>query len=261
MITSIDNLRIKEARKLQRRRHREQMNAFLLEGVRLVSDALQSKASFREVYFVAELVAGHTNAQALLTQLDAAQIECVACSAAVLATLTETVTPQGMVAVVHTPQLALPATITFVLILDQVRDPGNAGTLLRAAEAAGVDLVIFGPATVDPLNDKVVRAAMGAHFRLPLRICADWTAINRLLPPGLQVYLAQANAERAYDAVDWRKATAIVVGGEASGASDAAHGLAQAIAIPMHGQVESLNAAMAGVVILFEAARQRRQAW
>jgi len=107
----------------------------------------------------------------------------------------------------------------------------------------------------------VVRAAMGAHFRLPLRICADWTAINRLLPPGLQVYLAQANAERAYDAVDWRKATAIVVGGEASGASDAAHGLAQAIAIPMHGQVESLNAAMAGVVILFEAARQRRQAW
>lgn len=259
MITSIDNSRIKETRKLQRRRSREQMGAFLIEGVRLVSDAWQSKARFREVYFSAERITDNSSAQALLVQLAVAQIDCIACSAAVLATLTETITPQGIVAVVRTPQLPLPATMNFVLIFDQVRNPGNAGTLLRAAEAAGVDLVIFGPATVDPFNDKVVRAAMGAHFRLPLRICADWTAIGGLLPPGLSLYLAQANAERTYDAVDWCQATALVVGGEASGASNAAYGLARSIAIPMHGQVESLNAAMAGVVILFEAARQRRQ--
>ena len=259
MITSLDNPRIKEARKLQRRRHRQQQQALLLEGVRLVRDALQSGAQIRELYFVPEALADHPDAQNLLTAAAAAQIDCLACSAAVLATLTETITPQGLVAVVTLPHLPLPTPLAFVLILDQVRDPGNAGTLLRNAEAAGVALAIFGPETVDPFNDKVLRAGMGAHFRLPLRICQEWSAIRTLLPPTLPFYLAQANAPLAYDAVDWTQPAALIVGGEAAGASAAAFAVAQPIAIPMQGQVESLNAAMAGTIILFEAARQRRQ--
>ena len=259
MITSLDNPRIKEARKLQRRRHRHQLYALLLEGVRLVRDALQSGAQVRELYFVPEQVADNADAQQLLTAATAAKVDCLACSAAVLATLTETITPQGIVAVATLPHLPLPTAIDFVLILDQVRDPGNAGTLLRAAEAAGVKLVIFGPETVDPFNDKVLRAGMGAHFRLPLRVCQTWPAIHALLPPGLAFYLAQAHAPLAYDTVVWSLPAALIVGGEASGASAAAYELAQPIAIPMHGQVESLNAAMAGTIILFEAARQRRQ--
>lgn len=259
MITSIDNPRIKETRKLQRRRHRHQQQALLLEGVRLVRDALQSGAQIRELYFVSDLVADNVDAQRLLTTVAAAKIDCLACSAAVLATLTETITPQGIVAVVTLPHLPLPTPLDFVLILDQVRDPGNAGTLLRTAEAAGVTLAIFGPETVDPFNDKVLRAGMGAHFRLPLRICQDWPAIRTLLPAALPFYLAQANAPLAYDAVDWVQPAALIVGGEAAGASAAAAAVAQPIAIPMQGQVESLNAAMAGTIILFEAARQRRQ--
>lgn len=259
MITSVDNPRIKEARKLQRRRHRHQLQALLLEGVRLVRDALQSGAQVRELYFVPELVAAHADAQHLLTAATTAQVDCLACSAAVLATLTETVTPQGIVAVVALPHLPLPTAMDFVLILDQVRDPGNAGTLLRSAEAAGVNLVIFGPETVDPFNDKVLRAGMGAHFRLPLRICLEWTAIHALLPPDLAFYLAQAHAPLPYDTVAWSLPSALIVGGEAAGASAAAYDVAQSIAIPMDGQVESLNAAMAGTIILFEAARQRRQ--
>ena len=259
MITSIDNPRIKEARKLQRRRHRHQSHALLLEGVRLVRDALQSGAQVRELYFVPELVAANVEAQRLLTAATVAKVDCLACSAAVLATLTETVTPQGFVAVVTLPHLPLPTIMDFVLILDQVRDPGNAGTLLRSAEAAGVKLVIFGPETVDPFNDKVLRAGMGAHFRLPLRICQEWTAIHGLLPPALAFYLAQAHAPLSYDTVAWALPSALIVGGEAAGASAAAYAVAQSIAIPMDGQVESLNAAMAGTIILFEAARQRRQ--
>lgn len=259
MITSLDNPRVKEARKLQRRRQRHKSNALLLEGVRLVRDAFQSGAQIREVYVAPELVAENDEAQPLLAKLAVAGVEVLACSATVLASLTETVTPQGLVAVVTRPDLSLPTLIDFVLILDQVRDPGNAGTLLRAAEAAGVALAIFGPETVDPYNDKVLRAGMGAHFRLPLRLCSDWSAIQSLLPTGMAVYLAQANAPLAYDAVDWRGPVALVVGGEADGASAAAYAVAQPLAIPMHSQVESLNAAMAGTVILFEAARQRRQ--
>lgn len=258
MITSIDNPRIKEARKLQRRRSRHQHNALLLEGVRLVRDALQSGAHVRELYFAPELVADNVDAQHLLA-VAAANVDCLACSAAVLASLTETVTPQGLVAVVTLPHLPLPPVLEFVLILDQVRDPGNAGTLLRTAEAAGVALAIFGPETVDPFNDKVLRAGMGAHFRLPVRICPAWSAIRTLLPPTLSFYLAQAKAALSYDAVQWAQPAALIVGGEAAGASAMAYEVAQPIAIPMQGQVESLNAAMAGTIILFEAARQRRQ--
>lgn len=258
MITSVDNPSVKEARKLQRRRHRHQRGAFLIEGVRLVGDALQSNAQVQEIYFAPELIATNANAQRLLDQAGAAQIPCQACSAPVFATLTETVTPQGIAAVTLLPHLSLPTSITLCLILDQVRDPGNAGTLLRAAEAAGVAFVIFGPATVDPFNDKVVRAGMGAHFRLPLRICSTWSEISASLPPTLNFYLAQANALLPYDAVPWCEPAALIVGGEAVGASLPAYAVARPIAIPMAGAVESLNAAMAGAIILFEAARQRR---
>ncbi len=172
-ITSTSNPRVKEARKLQERRHRQASGRLLLEGVRLVGDALQSGAVAEQVFYVAESLQAHPVGQQLLAQLQAAGVECLACTPAVFASLAETVTPQGLAAIVFLPQLIPPAELTFTLILDGVRDPGNAGTLLRSAEAAGVELVLFGPQTVDPYNDKVVRAGMGAHFRLPLRTCPD----------------------------------------------------------------------------------------
>lgn len=260
MITSSDNQRLKEARKLQRRRHRYRTQTFLLEGVRLVADALQSQAQFQEIFYAPALIEGNAAAQTLLAQLTAQGIPCSACTAELFATLTETVTPQGIAAMTTMPTLPLPTPLTLTLILDGVRDPGNAGTLLRSAEAAGVDGVLFGPDSVDPFNDKVVRAGMGAHFRLPLRLCADWSALRATLAQDQQLYIAQANAPTTYDAVDWTQPAALIVGSEAAGPSATAMQLATPIAIPMHGAVESLNAAVAGAVILFEAARQRRNA-
>ncbi|CAN5771358.1 RNA methyltransferase [soil metagenome] len=260
MITSPTNSRLKEARKLQNRRHRQQMGRLLLEGVRLINDAFQSGMLPDLVFFVPETIQANQLALRLLDQLQTAGVECLACAAALFATLSETVTPQGLAAVVSLPQLPVPSDPNFTLLLDQVRDPGNAGTLLRSAEAAGVDLVLFGAETVDPFNDKVVRAGMGAHFRLPLRVCADWPAVQSWLAPHQRLYLAQADATIAYDQVDWRLPAVLVVGGEAEGASPQVRMMAQPIAIPMQGKVESLNAGIAGAIILFEAARQRRQA-
>ena len=137
-----------------------------------------------------------------------------------------------------------------LLILDRLRDPGNAGTLLRTAEATGVAGVVFGPETVDPYNDKVLRAGMGAHFRVPLRVADDWAEIDAWLAPDQPVYLAEAAATLAYDEIDWRGPAALVVGGEADGAGDDARRRATPLAIPMAGRVESLNAAVAGAVIL-----------
>jgi TrmH family RNA methyltransferase len=261
-ISSIDNQQIRTTRKLQRRRQRYREGMFLIEGVRLVGDALQSGVKLHRIFYAPTMIAENATAQALVTQCDAMQVPCLACTPAVISTLTETVTPQGVVAVVAMPELPLPVPLQFTLILDQVRDPGNAGTLMRTAAAAGVDLVIFGPKTVDPYNDKVIRAGMGAHFRLPVRSCATWSAIQTILTPGQRCFVAQANATVVYDAVDWSLPCALVVGGEATGASIETMDVAQSIAIPMQSRVESLNAATAGAIILFEAARQRRaESW
>jgi TrmH family RNA methyltransferase len=207
---------------------------------------------------VPEQIATSKTGGSLLNAFVQAQVECLACTPAVFSTLVETMTPQGIAAVMPLPRLPLPAAPILTLVLDRVRDPGNAGALLRSAEAAGVSQVLFAPNTIDPFNDKVVRAGMGAHFRQPLRANATWAEIEAQLGPTLQCYLADAQGSAPYDQIDWRKPAMLIISGETAGASPEARRLAQPIAIPMHGRVESLNAAIAGAVILFEAARQRR---
>ena len=163
----------------------------------------------------------------------------------VFAKLTDTVTSQGLIAVIPLPRVLLPAAASFVLMLDQLRDPGNLGTILRSAEAAGVNQVIVAPGCVDPWNPKVVRSGMGAHFRLPILAAAGWEDVRRALD-GLPLWLAEARDAEPYDALDWGKPCAIGVGGEAAGFSTETHQLATGrVMIPMAGPVESLNAAMA----------------
>ena len=167
----------------------------------------------------------------------------------------DTQSPQGVLLVV--PFVQIPPRPGVVLILDQLRDPGNLGTILRSAKAAGVGQVILTPGTVDAYSPKVVRGAMGAHFHLPVS-SLDWPAIAGQLA-GREAWLADAASGAAYDEVDWVRPSALIVGGEASGAGQEANSQATGrVTIPMAGQVESLNAAMAATVILFEAARQRR---
>ena len=259
MITSVHNPRIKAARKLADRKERYAAGMLLAEGVRMIGDAWQSGIRPVAVFYDPQAITANAVAADLLAALEAGGCDCQACTPEVFATLTGTITPQGIVALLPLPiARPLPSLISFALVLDTVRDPGNAGTLLRSAAAAGVQVVIFGPQTVDPFNDKVLRAGMGSHFRVPLRICPTWNHVRQTLGDAPVLYLAEANAPLGYDQVDWRGPSALVVGGEASGASDAARTTAVPIAIPMQSAVESLNAAVAGSIILFEAARQRR---
>ena len=274
MITSPKNSRIKEAQKLHRRRYRYKNSRFVLEGARLIEDALLTGARPEVLFFASDAHTSNAKVKAIVEQTMALGVECIECSTAAFAALAETTTPQGVAAIFPLPSFMLPSQPTLSLILDRVRDPGNAGTLLRSAEAAGVDQVLFAPKTVDPYNEKVVRAAMGAHFRLPICICETWEAVHQSLAPNQQIYVAEANAELAYDQVDWNKSAALIVGGEATGpsseamdgSSDTTARLARqkstsepiAISIPMLGSTESLNAGVSGAIILFEAARQRR---
>jgi RNA methyltransferase, TrmH family len=260
MITSLSNQRIKEARKLQRRRERYAQRRVLVEGLRLVRDAWQTGATMHQLFYVPELVAAQEEAQTLIQAISAAGVETLPCSAEVFATLSETVTPQGLAATIALPELPVPEARRLTLLLDQVRDPGNAGTLLRSAAAAGADLTLFGPETVDPFNEKVMRAGMGAHFRMPLRVVERWDDLVTWVDVDQPLYVAEAAGELLYDVVDWTIPATLVVGGEASGASAWVRQRAIPIAIPMAHGTESLNAAVAASVILFEAARQWRHA-
>ncbi|HLU08834.1 MAG TPA: RNA methyltransferase, partial [Oceanobacillus sp.] len=142
-------------------------------------------------------------------------------------------------------------------ILDNLRDPGNMGTILRTAAAAGVEVVLLSPGSVDAYNPKVLRGGMGAHFRIPV-LEASWTRIA-VYCRDLTVYLADMQGDVTYDAADWQQAWALIIGSEAHGESEEASALArQRVYIPMVSETESLNAAVAAGIILFEAARQRR---
>ncbi len=259
MITSTDNNRIKEARSLQRKRQRLAAGRCLLEGLRLVEDAWRAGARPDRIFFVPAVAETNPALAQLVAEISAAGVESLACTPQVFQSLADTVTPQGIAAVLPTPDLPAPRQPGLVLILDAIGDPGNAGTLLRAAEAAGVGLVLLAPQTVDVFNPKVLRAGMGAHFRLPLRTCADWDEVKSHLDPAWPIFVADAKSELTYDEVNWTQPAVLILGSEAGGPSAPARQMGRPVAIPMRGGTESLNAAMAGTVILFEAARQRRR--
>jgi TrmH family RNA methyltransferase len=258
MITSLKNDKVKTVRALQRRRRvRQRERRFVLEGVRLVEEAVRAGVPPAFVLHTASVNADERGRR-LLASLRGMDVPCHAVSEPVMAACSDTETPQGIVAVLPIPDLPRPGHPRLTLILDRVRDPGNLGTILRTALAAGVEQVLLTPGTVDASNPKVVRAAMGAHLRLPVA-APGWEAIAEAVA-GCDVWLAEAGGETPYTAVDWTRPVALVVGGEATGAGKQARTLARGRAsIPMAAEVESLNTAVATAVVLFEVARQRTE--
>lgn len=255
MITSLTNPKIKLVRALQtHRRAREQERLFVIEGVRLAEEASRAQIAPHLVLHTDPLDARGRAALNQLARLGA-PVEIV--SPQVMASISDTETPQGLLAVLPSSFISHPSSFSFALVLDRLSDPGNLGTLLRTAAAAGVQAVFLAPGTVDVYNPKVVRAAVGAHFHLPL-VEASWDELRDPLSR-LVVWLAEAREGEAYDRVDWRKPCALVIGSEAEGPSEAARQFTpRRVHIPMPGPAESLNAAVAAGVLLFEAARQRR---
>ena len=252
MISSVQNERVRYVRSLVRRRVRQREGRFVVEGTRLVEEVVRAGLRPALVFYTAAW-AGSPAGERLLPLLRPADEGDWLVSEPVLAACADTQTPPGVLAVV--PFVHLAARSGLILILDRIRDPGNLGTILRSAEAAGVGLVLLAPGTVDLYNPKVVRGAMGAHLRLPVE-GLDWPAIAGRVS-GRAVWLADASGEVAYDSVDWTRPAALIVGGEATGAGEEAAALATGrVSIPMVGGAESLNAAMAATVLLFEAARQ-----
>jgi TrmH family RNA methyltransferase len=256
MIVSLSNSHVKHLRSLRdSAKERRSERSVILEGVRLVGDALQSGAVLQLALYAPDQLAATPAGQALLEQI-APLPGAYAATADVVARAADTRSPQGVVAAVAQPELE--ARPGLRLVLDAVQDPGNVGTLLRSAEAAGVGLCLCTRGSADVFSPKVVRAAMGAHFNLPLRADVIWDDLGWELSDAPVIYAADADATMPYYAADWKQPAVLIIGSEAHGVSEAGLALAtRRISIPMVGRTESLNAGVAGSIILFEALRQR----
>jgi TrmH family RNA methyltransferase len=257
MITSLSNEKVKFIRRLQAQKaFRQRERRLVLEGVRLVEEAVRAGIA-PDLVLYGEGFASDDRHRGLLDALSRLSAACHTASESVVKSCSDTTTPQGILAVLPFPELSPPTPLTFVLILDRLRDPGNLGTILRTALAAGVEQVLLAPGTVDWSNPKVVRSAMGAHLRLPMAE-ARWGFIAEEVS-GCETWLAAAKGGKPYTEVDWARPAALIVGSEAHGAGGQARALARnRVSVPMCAGVESLNAAAAAAAILFEAVRQRR---
>lgn len=261
-ITSPHNPAVQAARALLQRRERQTARAFLIEGMRIVEEAVQAGVALRTLFLCPEMLG--PAATALVAGWSTHAERVVELAPAALRALADTETPQGVIAVVDLPDTIMPALHprdALVLVLDGVRDPGNVGTLIRTAAAAGCTAFVTTAGSADAFAPKVVRAAMGMHFRLPVIADVAWEWLGPTIAALPVSYVTDGDATLTYDTVDWTRGAAIVVGHEDRGVSpDALAWCTGTVVIPMARDVESLNAAMSGAVVLFEATRQRRNA-
>lgn len=250
-ITSSQNPRVKQARALAQRKHREGEGQFLVEGSKLLAEAL---------------AAGHRPTQVFATEdwwsrgLDVSGAEAFVVPDAVLAAIATTETPDGVVAVAPLPKPVAPSPTgaPLVLVAHGLQDPGNLGTIIRAADATGADAVVVTPGTTDPWAPKVVRGSMGSCFHLPV-LTLELEHLRATFPGIRLLALTLASGATDVFEADMRGGVALLIGNEGRGLDPAAVALADAcVKIPIPGRAESLNAAMAATVCLYEAVRQRR---
>jgi RNA methyltransferase, TrmH family len=254
MITSRQNQKIKRINQLtSQAKFRKKENAYVVEGIRLLEESLQANQIPEQVLYVSDL---DQRGQTLVQIFQDQKVPCELAAPDVLNAASDTENSQGIVAIFPIDPLPIPDQKDLVLIVDEIRDPGNLGTLMRSSLAAGADMILLSPGSVDLYSPKVIRAGMGAHFRLPA-IAASWEEISRICT-GLILYLADMNQGKSCWETDLTAPLGIILGGEAHGPGKNAREIStHSIHIPMNTHSESLNAAAAGAVLLFEVRRQR----
>ena len=259
MITSNSNAKVKQLLTWQKKRKsREEAGIYIVEGLRMFVEAPEAKV--KEVY-VSE---SFYNKKKEELNLDKWGRKLEILSDSVYSHVSDTKTPQGVLVVMEQTKYSLEEVIAgetpLLMVLDNLQDPGNLGTILRAGEAAGVTGVVMSSDTVDIYNPKVIRSTMGSIYRMPFVYVEDLPEVVKMLnEKEIHTYAAHLKGTHSYEADDFTKGTAFLIGNEGNGLRDEVADAAEIyVKIPMCGEVESLNAAIAATVLMFEAARQRR---
>lgn len=262
-ITSRDNSLLRRARAVRDGKVRE---SIFVEGLRLCEEALRSELELEAVIYSEEL-AQKERAARLIEALDKACDRLASVSEQLLASISYTKTPQGIVLLASRPQLekgkfkSVQPESPLLVVLHGINNPVNVGAIVRTAEAAGVTGAIATENTSDPFSPKSLRGAMGSAFRLPIWTEAAYTEVLAWCGErNIETVCADINGSKVYTDLDWRGAKALILGPESTGLAADQMALADTVVkIPMHGDVESLNVGIASAIILFESARQRAE--
>ena len=259
MISSTSNPQIKHLVQLQKKvKLRREEQVFVIEGTKMFEEALEGnlieKAYFSETYWK-ERAEGSSYLEQIAYEI---------VTDSVLKEVSDTQTPQGVIALVRMPEHNLEELITReqvnLILLENLRDPGNLGTIVRTAEGAGMDAVVLSKESVDIYNPKVIRSTMGAIYRMPvIYVDSFMECLNHLRKNGIVLYAAHLKGKRNYDKEIYAKKTAFMIGNEANGLTEETSKQADCLVkIPMEGKLESLNAAIAAALLMYEVYRQRR---
>jgi len=273
-ITSVNNPLIKKIKSLKVKKYRELNGLFFIEGKRFVEEALLSGADIEHI-IVSREMEKDTEISRLITMGREKAKEIIAVSQNVLNEISDTTTPQGILAVVKMKKYSLEDIVPeendnlcdnikenpcrHYVILDGIQDPGNMGTIIRTADAAGFNGVIVSKGCVDLYNPKVLRSTMGSVFHIPVYFSDDLAeTLDKLKSRAVKIYASHLNATKNYYEVDMTRNAAIIIGSEANGISDISVEMAdELIKIPMPGKAESLNASVAAGLLMYETIRQR----
>lgn len=254
VITSKDNEKIKELRKIKdNKKVRDEKKVFIVEGTKMLEEAINEKAEIDTIVICEDCLEKKTIEDSLMYEI--AKYECIYVSEKIFATLTEVVHPQGVLAVIKQKEShKINFDENLIVVLDNIQDPGNLGTIIRTADAAGLTQILVANNSVDAYNPKVIRSTMGAIFRVNV---IEIDGVKDLKEAGYKVIATSLQGKQNIYDIQYNK-HAIIIGNEANGVSkeliDAADIKAK---IPMPGKTESLNASVAASVIIYENVRQQ----
>lgn len=256
MITAASNQRIKNLVNLtQKSKFRREQDVFITEGVKMFLEADCDK--IKEVYVSESFYEKGT----VREKIEQCNYEVL--SDELFKKVSDTQTPQGILCVMKQYHYVLEDLLQkenpLLLILEDIQDPGNLGTMVRTAEGAGVDGIIMTKGTVDIYNPKTIRSTMGSVYRVPFIYTDDlYSVMKQLQERNVKIYAAHLKGDQYYHRLDFKGGTAFLIGNEGNGLKDETSEKADVyMKIPMKGKVESLNAAVASVILMYEAARQR----
>ncbi|MCR5147153.1 MAG: 23S rRNA (guanosine(2251)-2'-O)-methyltransferase RlmB [Clostridia bacterium] len=258
VITSKDNEVVKSIKKLKEKKYRDDMNQFVVEGIKLVNEAIEENVNIDSVVVCEDCVNDGTIDKKMLYEI--AKYKCIYVTERIFETLTDVSNPQGILAVVNreSDNSEIDFNQDFIVALDGIQDPGNLGTILRTVDSAGLNQIILSKETADSFNPKVVRSTMGGIFRVkPVKSENLVKTLKDLQNHGFEIVVTSLDTDNSVYDINYNKKV-VVIGNEANGVSKEVQKLAdKRVKIPMLGKTESLNASVAAGIMIYEYVRSK----
>lgn len=257
-ITSKDNELIKHIKKLKDKKYRDSNNKFVVEGIKLIQEAIQEKANIKQIVICEDCEKTEMLSEDLKYEI--AKQECVYVPEKIFKTISEVSTPQGILAIIekNNQNTEIDYTQDIIVALDDIQDPGNLGTILRTVDSIGLTQILVSKGTADCYNPKVVRSTMGAIFRVRIIECEDLEKmLKEIKKHKFKIVTTSLQTQNSIYDIDYQKKV-IIIGNEANGVEKNIQDMAdEKVKIPMLGKTESLNASVATGIVLYEYVRQK----